>query len=125
MGWWRVWRASAAFVACAAAGLAMWVYALPLFGDAEPWDGNVALYALATLVAGVLGGLLSRSLWIPPVGLYAGQFAYCIAGYFHHSGGGANFFIPLGAIFLASYCLPALIGAGIGVIVLRGRVRPA
>jgi hypothetical protein len=99
----------------------MWVYAGPLFGHAEPWDGNLALYVLATLAAGVLGGLASRSIWIPPVGLYAGQFAYCIAGHFGNSGGGASFFIPLGATFLAGYCVLALIGAGIAVIALRVR----
>ena len=78
----------------------------------EPWDVAYGWIAIAAL--GFAFGFLGPEkplLW--PAGLFVGQalsgFASLLASVFFYSGGGVNFFFPLGLIFLLPFTAPALV----------------
>lgn len=94
------------FLAAVGAGILLWeVFAL---FKTEPWDGAYGWVAIAAL--GFAFGYIGPEkplLW--PVGLFVGQALSGFASLFFHSGGGVNFFFPLGLIFLVPFTAPALV----------------
>ena len=108
------------------AGAAVWV----LFAvfETEPWDSAYGWIVLAGsgLVAGFLG---KRNPVFWPLGILLGEVLFGLGSLarsvFFYSGGGANFFFPLGLMFLVPFTLPALIGSfvGFGVRKAFGRKR--
>lgn len=97
-------------------GFALWALAKPLFGHAEPWDGNVALYVSLLTMSGFvcvfpLGGTKKSAYW----SLYLGQAVYGFAMLMRGSGD----LFPLGAIVLLAFNLPALLGAWLADIVSK------
>lgn len=96
-------------------GGALWVV-FALF-DTEPWDSPYGWIAVAGL--GIVLGFLGKGiplLW--PLGIFLGELLYgrgsVVKSLFFYSGGGANMFFPLGAMFLVPFTLPAFIGSLVG-----------
>jgi hypothetical protein len=117
------------FTAGAAFGIVLWIFAVELFGAAEPWDGTALLYILLLFAFGaVSGGLAPRRFWAGPAGVYAGQAAWGLAVWVKslvtYTGGGVNFFVPLGLMYLAIATIPALVGATLGALMMTSRLRP-
>ena len=119
-------RALGTFLASVAVGVLLWLVSPVVTGAEEPWDSVWGYLMMG--VAGVLFGWRGPDKpWRWPCGLYLGQFLFgafqCFISLFFYSGGGVNLFIPVGALFLIPFCLPALIGsfAGAG---MRKRFSP-
>lgn len=105
------------FVTSVIVGVAIWVV-FAVF-ETEPWDSRYGLMGMAGL--GVVFGFLGKGnpmLW--PLGIFLGELLYGTGSFmkdlFFYSGGGVNFFFPLGAMFLVPFTIPVLIGslAGFG-----------
>jgi len=112
------------FAIGAGAGLLIWLFSPLLFGAAEPWDaGGFSYFAIVFGLGVVLGVMSPARFWIGPCGIYVGQLTFGIASWlksvFSYQGGGVNFFIPLGAIFLIQATLPALAGAFVAALIAR------
>ena len=98
------------FGAGAVIGAVAWWVSPWVFGAEEPWDANGFRYPIVLFAAGVLLARLAPvHWWVGPCGLYVGQFLYCLLK--PEEGGGVNFFLPLGAMFLVAATFPALLGA--------------
>ncbi|MBN2457455.1 MAG: hypothetical protein JXB29_13135 [Sedimentisphaerales bacterium] len=97
-------------------GVLIWVLSPIFTGEAEPWDSASGYYHLSMLVSGFLIGFLGpKKAWLWPIGIYSGQFVYCLVkSIFLSSGAGVNFFYPIGMIFLIPYCLISFLGSLIG-----------
>jgi len=83
----------------------------------EPWDSPYGLIVVAGL--GLTFGFFGRGnsmLW--PLGIFLGEalFGLCtfLKSIFFYSGGGVNFFFPLGLMFLVPFTIPAVIGSFVG-----------
>jgi len=68
---------------------------------------------------GVVFGFLGKgNLMLWPLGILLGEFLYGTGSFmkslFFYGGGGANFFFPLGAMFLIPFTIPALVGSLVG-----------
>jgi hypothetical protein len=109
------------FLVSIAAGTALW--ALFAAFDAEPWD-SVAGWIAVTVLGYFFGyyGKGNALLW--PLGILLGEILWGFGTLLYHSGGGANFFFPLGLIFLVPFTLPALFGSVIGALIARPRRVP-
>ncbi len=119
-------RSWAPFAIGAATGLLMWFGSPLLFGASEPWDAEDMRYFGAMFALGVaFGAVWPDRFWIGPWGIYVGQSAFGIASWLKSSlfydGGGVNFFVPLGVIFLVWATLPAFAGAFLVALSLRFR----
>jgi hypothetical protein len=86
----------------------------------EPWDVPLGWIVLAGL--GLIFGFIGKGnpiLW--PLGIFLGEALFGLGSLakslFFYSGGGVNFFFPLGLMFLVPFTIPALIGsfAGFGL----------
>jgi len=86
----------------------------------EPWDVHIGWIVLAGL--GLVFGFIGKGnpiLW--PLGIFLGEVLFGLGSFlkdvFFYSGGGVNFFFPLGLMFLVPFIVPALIGsfAGFGL----------
>jgi hypothetical protein len=116
------------FCAGIVAGLTLWVGSSLFFGMSEPWDAEGLGYFGTLFVLGAIGGLLRpQAFWLAPAGLFVGQFLFGAVSWVKsivaYSGGGVNFFVPLGAIQLFAFSLVALAGAFLGSIVSRASRR--
>jgi len=85
--------------------------------DSEPWDSLYGWIGMAGL--GMLLGVLGNGkpmLW--PLGIFLGEVLYGTGRFaislFFATGGGVNFFFPLGLLFLISFTVPALVGSCVG-----------
>jgi hypothetical protein len=106
------------FVTSVAAGAAIWaVFAV---FETEPWDSLYGWIGVAGL--GLILGYLGKGnpvFW--PLGIFLGEVLFGLGNLmkslFFYSGGGVNFFFPLGLMFLVPFTIPALIGsfAGFGL----------
>ena len=83
----------------------------------EPWDSPYGWIAVAGL--GLTFGFLGKGnpmFW--PLGIFLGEALVGLGDYlnsiFFYSGGGVNYFFPLGLIFLVLFTIPALIGSVVG-----------
>lgn len=103
------------FVTSVIAGGTVWA-AFAVF-KTEPWD---SAYGWATVAGlGLTFGFLGKGnpmFW--PLGIFLGQVLFGLGDFlksiFFYSGGGVNFFFPLGLIFLVPFTVPALIGSVVG-----------
>lgn len=101
-----------------AIGYGIWQYSTTLFGRREPWDGNVGLYALILLVAGLVLAIPNRTkFWLPYWSLYFGQVLFGFVSFVSPSQGASLF--PIGAIVLLVYNLPASLGSYLGLLIAR------
>jgi hypothetical protein len=95
------------------------LFALP---GTEPWD---SLYGWVEIVGlGLVFGFVGKGKpWLWPIGIFLGEFLYGAGSfaksYFFYSGGGANFFFPVGLMYLVPFTVPAFIGSFIGAGVRR------
>lgn len=99
-------------------GVAVWaVFAV---FETEPWDSPYGWIVVAGL--GLILGFLGNGnplFW--PLGIFLGVVLFGAAGLvkslFFYSGGGVNFFFPLGLMFLVPFTIPAVLGslAGFGM----------
>lgn len=103
------------FVISIVTGGAVWVV-FAIFAT-EPWNSQYGSIAMAGL--GFVFGFLGKGnpmLW--PLGIFLGEFLYGTGSFvkslFFYSGGGVNFFFPLGLMFLVPFTIPALIGSLVG-----------
>ena len=103
------------FVTSVIVGVAIWVV-FAVF-ETEPWNSSYGLIGMVAL--GVFFGFLGKGnpmLW--PLGIFLGEFLYGTGSFmkslFFYSGGGVNFFFPLGAMFLIPFTIPALVGSLVG-----------
>jgi hypothetical protein len=103
------------FLASVIAGAVLWVV-FDLM-DTEPWDSAYGWVAVAVL--GFAFGFVGRErpmLW--PAGIFVGQALFGTASFlnslFLYTGGGLNFFVPLGLMFLVPFTIPAFLGAFLG-----------
>lgn len=103
------------FVTSVVAGGAVW--AVFAAYETEPWDSPHGWFAMAGL--GLILGFLGKEnpvFW--PLGILLGGVLFGLGSLaksvFFYSGGGANFFFPLGLIFLVPFAVPALIGSFVG-----------
>jgi hypothetical protein len=108
------------------AGLLVWLGSTLLFGTEEPWDAEGFRYFGVVLGLGAALGVLSPDrFWVGPCGIYVGQFAFGMAAWLKSilgdQGGGVNFFIPLGAVFLVWSTVPSLAGAFVAARIVRVR----
>jgi hypothetical protein len=95
-----------AFSVAALACASVWVVSPWLTGRREPWDVDSPFYVCALLFAGsVAGALTPKPIWALYLGAVAGQLGYQVL--FLRLGP----LFPLGALFLAGYCLVFLAAA--------------
>ncbi len=85
--------------------------------ETEPWDSLYGWIGMTGL--GIIFGILGKGnpmLW--PLGIFLGEVLYGTGSFvkslFFYSGGGVNFFFPLGLMFLVPFTIPALIGSFVG-----------
>ena len=100
------------------AGVAVWaVFAV---FETEPWDSPYGWIVVAGL--GLIWGFLGNGnplFW--PLGIFLGEVLFGAGSFvkslFFYSGGGVNFFFPLGLMFLVPFTIPAVLGslAGFGM----------
>ena len=90
------------------------LFAVP---ETEPWDSLYGWMGMAGL--GITLGVLGKGnpmLW--PLGIFLGEVLYGVGSLmkslFFYSGGGVNFFFPLGLMFLVPFTVPAFIGSFVG-----------
>lgn len=83
----------------------------------EPWDSPYGWIVVAGL--GLILGFRGKGnpvFW--PLGILLGEVLFGLGDFlksiFFYSGGGVNFFFPLGLMFLVPFTIPALIGSFIG-----------
>ena len=103
------------FVTSVIAGGTVWAVFAGL--ETEPWGSPYGWIAVAGL--GLTFGFLGKGhpvLW--PLGIFLGELLFGLGHFlksmFFYSGGGANFFFPLGLLFLVPFTVPALIGSIVG-----------
>jgi hypothetical protein len=110
--------AKSLFLISVVAGMAVWG-AFAAF-ETEPWDVPLGWVALGAL--GLFFGFIGKGnpiLW--PLGIFLGEALFGLGSLaksvFFYSGGGANFFFPLGLVFLVPFTIPAFLGsfAGFGL----------
>ena len=107
----RGYRNKLVFALGIAAGVLIWLCSKDWFGHAEPWDGNLYLYAVVLAALGALLAWIGEGkFWLPYVSLYLGQFLFGLWSFASDKGGGANLF-PIGAVMLTVFTLPALVGS--------------
>lgn len=96
-------------------GYLIWAFSEPVTGRREPWDADSpAYYAGALFAAGFIGQILSRRPRQSLFGIYWGQVIFMLTG---PEGPGGLF--PLGMIFLVFCMIPAIAGAGAGMIFVK------
>lgn len=98
-------------------GYLIWVFSEPVTGRREPWDAGgpgAAYYPGALFVAGLIGQIVSRRPRQSLFGIYWGQVIFMFTG---PEGPGGLF--PLGMIFLVFCMIPAIAGAGAGMIFVK------
>ena len=85
--------------------------------NTEPWDSPYGWILVAGL--GLVMGFLGKEkpmVW--PLGIFLGAALFGLGDFlkslFFYSGGGVNFFFPLGLIFLVPFTIPAVIGSFVG-----------
>jgi hypothetical protein len=103
------------FVTSVIAGGTMWA-AFAVF-ETEPWDSPYGWVTVAGL--GLTFGFLEKGnpmFW--PLDIFLGEVLFglgnLLKSIFFYSGGGVNFFFPLGLIFLVPFAVPALVGSVVG-----------
>jgi hypothetical protein len=104
------------FVTSVIAGGTVWA-AFAVF-KTEPWDSPYGWLTVAGL--GLILGFLGKAnpmFW--PLGIFLGEVLFglgsLVKSVFFYSGGGVNFFFPLGLMFLVPFTIPALIGSFVGI----------
>jgi hypothetical protein len=112
---WKLWNG---LILSVAAGYALWNF-WPIIGGAkEPWDASPLLYISILAALGFVFGFIGNEKpWIWFLSIYGGQFLFCLISSikdFRSHTGGANFFIPLGVIFLFVCSVPAFLGSCLG-----------
>jgi hypothetical protein len=97
------------------AGAAVWVVFAAF--ETEPWDSPYGWIVVAGL--GLILGFLGKGhpiFW--PLGIFLGEVLFglesLVKSVFFYSGGGVNFFFPLGLMFLVPFTIPAFIGSFVG-----------
>ena len=102
-----------AFATAAFTCALVWVASPWFTGRREPWDAEPPFYFSGLMIAGAVSGALTpRPIWALYLGAIAGQLGYQVL--FLRVGP----LFPLGALFLAGYCIVFLIAA-----VLVGYIR--
>jgi len=110
-----------AFFLAAALMAAVWVFSVPLTGQAEAWDSEGYYFAALVIAGAISGAMIPKHLPIQYLGAFAGQAAYELI--FLESG---PLFV-LGLLFLAGYCV-IFLGTAAVAAALRKRsqgVKPA
>jgi hypothetical protein len=103
------------FVTSVIAGGTVWaVFAV---FKTEPWDSPYGWIVVTGL--GLILGFLGKGnpiFW--PLGIFLGEVLFGLGDFlrsiFFYSGGGVNFFFPLGLMFLIPFTVPAFIGSFVG-----------
>ncbi len=117
-------RRRSAFLLGLALGAAIWWLSPVITGRREPWDAEGGYYPGALLLSGILGGLVMPQHWgSVAIGIYAGQAVVLLGGVVAAPASGGLW--PLGLVFLASYSVLGLVGAGVGTGLIRLRARRA
>ncbi len=103
------------FVTSVVAGGAVWaVFAV---FETEPWDSPYGWIVFVGL-GFVLGYLGKGNPVFWPLGIFLGEVLFglgsLVKSVFFYSGGGVNFFFPLGLIFLVPFIIPVFIGSFVG-----------
>jgi hypothetical protein len=94
-------------------GAGIWVLSSSITGRQEPWDSPGPYYAVALIVAGLIGGFVVPGHWVEvAVGVFAGQALVLLARVMTEPSSGGLW--PLGLMLVAVYSLLALLGAGLG-----------
>lgn len=96
-------------------GVALWAVFAAF--ETEPWD---SLYGWIVVGgSGLIFGFLGKEnpiLW--PLGIFLGEVLFglgsLVKSVFFYSGGGVNFFFPLGLMFLVPFTIPSLVGSFVG-----------
>lgn len=108
-----------AYALAALIGLVLWIVTAATSGRSEPWDAPgywTIAYPLAVLLCGVLGFLYVESPWRWAVTLMLMQALVMAFGADFTDGFGL---LPIGLIFLAILCLPAVAAAQVGAWIGR------
>ena len=103
------------FAISVVAGAALWIVFAAF--ESEPWDSAYGWTVVAGL--GLVLGFLGKGnpiFW--PLGIFLGEVLFglgsLVKSVFFYSGGGVNFFFPLGLMFLVPFTISALIGSFVG-----------
>ena len=103
------------FVTSVIAGGAVWAVFAAF--KTEPWDSPYG-WIVVTGLGLILGFLGKENPMFWPLGIFLGEVLFGLGNFlksvFFYSGGGVNFFFPLGLIFLVPFTIPALIGSFVG-----------
>jgi hypothetical protein len=72
-------RITLSFVLSMTLGAGVWGLSPFLTGHKEPWDASSPMYFLSLLIGGFsLAMICPRLFWVPVLGIYFGQVAYCL-----------------------------------------------
>ena len=89
-------------------GAGVWAMSPFLTGHKEPWDASLPTYLLSMLIGSfILAAICPRLFWVPVVGIYIGQVAYCLVFLYPH--GAMIILVFLSVAFFG--VPPALVGA--------------
>lgn len=116
------------FIVSVVQGTLLWIIFPFISKENEPFD-SIWGYIIIGVLGFVLGLSDPQKPWLWALGLYLGQFLFgsfsFIKSIIYKNGGGVNLFIPLGAIFLLFFCMPALVGSYIGASIRKYFLRQA
>ena len=111
---------AAPFAMAAIAGMALWFVAVAVTGKREPWDHDFywsAVYPLAMVACGVLGGLYPVRPWRWALTLFLGQFVAMVI-----RNGELGGLWPMGMLL---FCVLGVPGMLLGHLAAWGRARLA
>ena len=111
---------AAPFAMAAIAGMALWFVAVAVTGKREPWDHDFywsAVYPLAMVACGVLGGLYPVRPWRWELTLFLGQFVAMVI-----RNGELGGLWPMGMLL---FCVLGVPGMLLGHLAAWGRARLA
>ena len=103
-------------------GVAIWLLSPVITRHREPWDAQGGYYPGALVLTGLLGGLAMPQHWgSVAIGIFAGQAVVLLGSVVAEPASGGLW--PIGLLFLAAYSVLGLVGAGVGMALIRFRGR--